>query len=332
MAASFESGSHRGVLLTLFSLAAITALLVLLPVHLRTQAAKGLFQKTESHEKDLPNYDIRNDKAALETLATFRTRSNKSASQVEDVRGSMVRGEQSLKQRVPTLKVEYNSDLRIPEVIAADVKLGKAFLTRASRGKRSGILKTFLSQNSDLIGATSAQIDELKVAADYTNPDGNLSFVELDQEINGIPVFRGEIKAGFTRAGEMIRVINNFAPGLDSYTLSTDFGDPAEAVRTAAQNINGDVSKLNRLLVKRASSDLKVVFGKGDSATTAEKMYFPTEPGVAVPAWRVLIWQPVNASVWFGGLTVIHIAITRSATATTSAAKRTRNRRSSSKR
>ena len=24
-------------------------------------------------------------------------------------------------------------------------------------------------------------------------------------------------------------------------------------------------------------------------------MYFPTEPGVAVPAWRVLIWQPVNA-------------------------------------
>ncbi len=24
-------------------------------------------------------------------------------------------------------------------------------------------------------------------------------------------------------------------------------------------------------------------------------MYFPTEPGIAVPAWRVLIWQPVNA-------------------------------------
>ena len=30
------------------------------------------------------------------------------------------------------------------------------------------------------------------------------------------------------------------------------------------------------------STDLKVVFGEGDSATTAEKMYFPTEPGVAV--------------------------------------------------
>src|SRR5205085_1928097 len=26
-----------------------------------------------------------------------------------------------------------------------------------------------------------------------------------------------------------------------------------------------------------------------------DKIYFPTEPGVAVPAWRILIWQPVNA-------------------------------------
>ena len=44
-----------------------------------------------------------------------------------------------------------------------------------------------------------------------------------------------------------------------------------------------------------ASDDLKTTFGTGDSPTTAEKMYFPTEPGIARPAWRVLIWQPVNA-------------------------------------
>ena len=43
------------------------------------------------------------------------------------------------------------------------------------------------------------------------------------------------------------------------------------------------------------SSDKKVVFGAGNWATTAEKMYFPTEPGVAVPSWRVLIWEPRDA-------------------------------------
>src|SRR5258708_22580371 len=204
MAGSFESVLHRGGLLTLLLLAAITAIFVL-PFQTDTRAAKGLFRKTESHEKDLPNYDIRNDKAAFETLAAFRTKSNKNASAVADVRDTMLRGEQSLKRRVPNLKVEYNTNLRTPEVIARDVKLGKAFRRRVSRGKRPSILKTFIAQNSELVGASGTQIDNLKVAADYTNPDGNLSFVSLDQEINGVPVFRGEIKAGFTRSGEMIR-------------------------------------------------------------------------------------------------------------------------------
>src|SRR5580765_3083490 len=162
MAGSFESRSHRGVLLTLVLLAAITAIFAL-PFQMRSRAAKGFFKKTESHEKDLPNYDIRTDKTAIDTLAAFRTRLNKNASEVADVRDAMVRGERSLKQRMPTLKVEYNSDLRIPEVIAADIKLGKAFLTRPSRSKRSGILKTFLAQNSELVGAIGTQIDDLKI-------------------------------------------------------------------------------------------------------------------------------------------------------------------------
>ena len=93
----------------------------------------------------------------------------------------------------------------------------------------------------------------------------------------------------------MGRVINNLAPGLDYGSLSTDFGDPAAAVGYAAANINHDLKQEDTVKNAAASSDLKVVFGTGDWATTAEKIYFPTEPGVAVPAWRVLIWQPVNA-------------------------------------
>src|SRR5439155_3720933 len=74
-----------------------------------------------------------------------------------------------------------------------------------------------------------------------------------------------------------------------------DFGNPLDAVHVAARSIHNDESKLDLRQSDAASTDIKVVFGTGDWATTAEKMYFPTEPGVAVPAWRVLIWQPVNA-------------------------------------
>jgi hypothetical protein len=138
------------------------------------------------------------------------------------------------------------------------------------------VLRNFVKENNSLIGVSDAQANELKVTADYTNPDGNLSFAHLEQFINGVPVFRGEVKAGFTRRGEMIRVINNLAAGLEYDNLSTDFGEAAIAVKAAYRHIG-------------VETDAK------EDSTTAEKIYFPTESGVAVPAWRVLIWQPVNA-------------------------------------
>lgn len=284
----FSLGSRTRVICAIFVLGIIAAAFAL-PFQPHSKAAKR-----QSHKNDLPNYDIRSDKAAANKIAAFRLISRKTSNDVGNIRDTFVQGVDALKRSVPTLKVEYNTDIRIPEVIAPDVKQGKAFLTSRSPLKRHAILTNFLEQNADLIGAKSDQIDQLKVAADYTNPDGNLSFVELDQEINGIPVFRGEVKAGFSKDGEMIRVINNFAPGLDYDSISTDFGDPVSAVMVAAASINSDNSIFG-LNSDKASNNPKIVFGKGDSATTAEKMYFPTEPGVAIPAWRVLIWQPINA-------------------------------------
>ncbi|HKP69779.1 MAG TPA: M36 family metallopeptidase [Pyrinomonadaceae bacterium] len=289
---------RRSLLLTLFLLATATAIAIA-PIYLTSAASKkegeGLYVRTVSHQDDLPNYDIRSDRGAIDRLAEFRSSLRTNAAEVADIRADFVNGEKALAKRVPTLKIEYNTDIRIPEVIAPDVKQGRAFLTGGGGGKRPDVLKNFLSENAELVGMRGEQISGLKVASDYTNPDGNLSFVELNQQINGIPVFRGEVKAGFAKSGEMIRVINNLAPGLDYGSLSTEFGDPASAVVAAARNINHEMQAKETIANAAASTDLKTVFGTGDSATTAEKMYFPTEPGVAIPAWRVLIWQPVSA-------------------------------------
>lgn len=285
--------------LFVFAIAAIVATAgILLYPHFAAKAAKGLFVQTVSEEASLPNYDIRTDKDALAKVESYRVVAGLSAVDVKTERNAFKSGEASLRERVPTLKIEYNGDIKIPEVIGPDVSKGRHFLTTPTAvhdGKRAPILVNFLKENSSLIGVSSTEIDSLKVAADYTNPDGNLSFVELNQEINGVPVFRGEVKAGFTKAGEIIRVINNLAPGMENSAVSQDFGNALEAVKAGARHINVDPSTLDLSENAAESSELKKIFGTGDSATTAEKMYFPTEPGVAVPAWRVLIWQPVNA-------------------------------------
>src|SRR5688572_11563962 len=291
--------ARRSIIATLSTLTFATAVIVFAAQFytptVRRATATGLATVTRSHSDDLPNYDIRTDAGALEKLAEYRQLQNRAASDVADIRDRFVRGEKALARQVPTLKIFYNSDIKIPEVIGTDVTKGRAFLTPASRRNRPEIIADFLRENRNLIGVSDHEISELKLFADYTNPDGKLSFVEFNQVINGVPVFRGEIKAAFTERGELGRVVNNLAPGLEDGNVPTDFGDAAAAVRFAAANINHELRPEETVVHKNASTGLKLVFGSGDWATTAEKMYFPTEPGVAVPAWRVLIWQPVNA-------------------------------------
>jgi hypothetical protein len=259
---------------------------------------KGLITRTTSGDPSLPNFDIRNDLKnadSVDFLASARNSLGRSAVAVADIRDGFVRGENALRARLPQVRFEYNEDMRIPEVITPDVWSSKIeYLSPASTAKRADLLRSFLKENNDLVGLSDDQADQLDVAADYTNPNGYMSFAHLEQKINGVPVFRGEVKAGFNKDGQIIRVINDLAPGLDYSSLSKDFGDPLNAVKAAAGYIKYDLKPIDTSFNPEASTDIKAVFGNGDWATTAEKMYFPTEPGVAIPSWRVLIWQPID--------------------------------------
>jgi len=295
MSIDLRTGKHRRVLFFVFILFALAVTLVL-PYQFRSWAAdrsRSSPEQTKSRLDAPANYDIRDDKQAGEAIAWYRNDLGGSKSKLTDLRSGFVRGAEELRSAIPAIKLVYNSDAAPPEVIGGDVSRGKAFLSEPSTLKRPAILKNFINQNSDLIGITALEVQNLNVTAEYTNPDGNLSYVVLKQQINSVPVFRGEIKAGFDRSRQLIRVVNNFAPGLDESSVSTDFGDPTDAVRTAYRFIGGEPAP--DLTQSKESTEAKAIFGTGDFATTAEKVYFPTEPGVAVAAWRVLIWGRVNA-------------------------------------
>src|SRR5437899_11149561 len=96
-----------------------------------------------------------------------------------------------------------------------------------STSSRPEALRSFAKENSELIDLADIQTDNLKVSKDYSNPGSDLSFASLEQHINGVPVFQGEIKAAFSKRGDLVRVVNELAPGLDEGSVSPDFGDPA---------------------------------------------------------------------------------------------------------
>ncbi len=294
-----KATDYRGILLLGLFVLGMVAALMFMPYQFQSEAVSRKNKwRTESFEPGYENYDIRTDKS--DEARNFMDASSQALGQsrgmIENHREEFVRGEEQLRASVPTLKVEYNEDIRIPEVIAPDIDRGFKTLTGPSKGiKHAEILRNFVQENDSLIGVNRVQADQLKVTADYTNPDGNLSYAHLEQFINDIPVFRAEIKAGFTRRGEMFRVINNLAPGLSYDSLSADFGDPVNAVKAAFTKVTRPITAEDTARNDSLSGDQRVVFGSGDWATIADKMYFPTEPGVAVPAWRIVIWQEVNS-------------------------------------
>ena len=103
--------------------------LVILPYQFRSQAGKAQTQAGQPHTEEIGYFDIRADKKSAEVLNDFRAAQGGNAVQTADQRDAFVRGENSLKQRVPSLKVEYNKELGNPEIIAPDVFQGRAFLT-----------------------------------------------------------------------------------------------------------------------------------------------------------------------------------------------------------
>jgi hypothetical protein len=187
-------------------------------------------EKNGPGEERLENYDIRTDKAgrARKAVERFVADAGKTELQVSEFRKSALEAAQRLiRAKGANLKIEYNEDLLVPEVISPDFNNKAAFLTSPSGRKRAEVLKDFIRQNADLFGLDATQIDGLETAADYTNPKGPMSFVHFGQKIGNIPVFRGEVKAGFTSRGEIVRIINNLAPRLDYENLSADFGSAA---------------------------------------------------------------------------------------------------------
>lgn len=289
---------YSTVLLSIAGLTFVTTLF-LVPMFFETHAVRkggdGLIERSSGHDDGLPNYDIRLDKSSITTVAELRTKAGKTAPIVADIRDRLATAEQRLAGRIPNLKIEYGRELRQPEIISPGQPLGKPSLAAAAGERRADALRRFLRENNDLFGLSGDQIDDLKVTADYSNPEGKLSFATLAQEINGIPVFQGEVRAGFAPDGRLIRIINNLAPEIDAASVPTDFGDPAVAVEVSAANIGRDLGPEEKSQNQRLSDGLRTVFGNGNWAITAEKVYFPLEPGVALPAWGVIIWQPQNA-------------------------------------
>lgn len=226
---------------------------------------------SSSPHTGLENYDIRIDKSAdgMEILARLRGATTPVRIAPSDSR----------------YKLEHNTDLGIVEVISpADV--GRS-LAQAKRSTRAATLREFVLGNERLFAVPDA--GQLIQTADYTNPDGNLSFARLEQYLGEVPVFGSEVNAGFDKNGYMFRVINSLAPAIDAHSINKDFGDPRAAVVNAAKHISIEMEAGELAPRDPKGTALSFHADRFNDIILAERFYFPVCNGAARPAWRVFL-------------------------------------------
>jgi hypothetical protein len=213
------------------------------------------------------------------------------------LRQSMEAAQEQLASRVPNLQVEYNEALSVPEIVGLK---GAGALTATATsvvGSKESVLRSFVSQNAALFGLTRTQAAQLKKVSDYTNPSGNLAFVELEQEINNIPVFQGYIRGAVTPDGRLMRTTGLLAAGLNAERLDSTPGlGAAEAVAAGIKSINREVDASSLSVVGTDDHGKQIVSsGPMDEDTRTSLVYFPVVPGHAVLAYSMVLWGTDNS-------------------------------------
>ena len=158
MQKKFAPEIRHGLLIGLGILILLAAVFII-PKGFRSQAiiksGDGLVEVTKSRKEGIENYDIRTDesKAASAALEDFRRRNNIENARIAEIKDQFARGEKSLSNRLPSLKVEYGTALSSPESIEARFNSKREFLTAPSNNSRVSILRGFLKNNNELLGS-----------------------------------------------------------------------------------------------------------------------------------------------------------------------------------
>lgn len=264
-----------------------TAVLTIAAVSPRAQVAGP----TQGGDSAHPNFDIRDYKSyprqdemagAADYVVKFAA-----PERVATLRDARLDAALRLSAVVPGVRIEDHATLHVTEVVSAGP--GGPLLT-APGVDRVSTLRQFLGRQSAVYGLSPAAVADLAVVADYVNPAGNMAWVELEQRLNGIPVFQGRVRGGFTAKGALVATTGILAAGAVPQELTDTPAVAAEqAVARAATLVGWAVTE--PALSRTSTAGGKVTLAGPGMAGDASAwlVYFPLAPGVLRLAWATQI-------------------------------------------
>jgi Zn-dependent metalloprotease len=199
----------------------------------------------------LPNYDIRQEIADVQSNAGARTKGEIAALKV---RSDAIEGFRA------TLRPETRDGLRY-EINEAGVP--KAFfnlsgpLSRSSSGTPDQIARRFLTNNDGVFGLSSREVRRLKI--ENEDKDENTTFINYTQTIGGLRVFQGQVQIAVNSNGEVISVMEGQVLP-NGKVATTPALTESEAIRTAFQFAAREVPDTFEVSEPRSKRNLRAKY------------------------------------------------------------------------
>lgn len=168
------------------------------------------------------------------------------------------------------------------------------YLTNANRGDALSVAESWIKANTDVLGLTLTDVSEYEVTDLVFSSVSGANHIYLRQQINGIPVYNGQLHVNINRDGRILSVNNAFVRDLGK-TLNAPKAplDGAEAVRSAMQHLGSsskDVPKILQAGVGPRQSTQIDHKGISQEPITAELAWLPVSNGETRLVWNFQIW------------------------------------------
>lgn len=205
----------------------------------------------------------------------------------------------NLQQSLNGLRVNVNEVYGTPSSL---MNTG-GYLTSPSTLNPRDVLQQFIYANKAALGLTNTDVQGIAPLGMYTNTVGTpITYVYLQQEYNGIPVFQGQVKGTVTPDGRLVYLGNNFVTDLaGSVNTTTPVINQAQAIWAAAANMGLDATQL--ALVDNTGGPTQAQTYMSPAISRDEipikLMYLPIQKGEARLVWNTTLNSPERDDAWF---------------------------------
>lgn len=164
-------------------------------------------------------------------------------------------------------------------------------LTLPSKGAQNpqAVARAFINGNIDVLGLTANDLRGMKIT-DVVESISGVTHFYFEQNLQGVPVYNGQMQVHVTKAGEISMVNNDFIPNLaSSVKTMTPAINAQAAVSAAARELNVPLSADPAVMESLADAQSSVIIAQAQLSPDpikASLVLVPVTPGNVTLAWN----------------------------------------------